>query len=817
MTISSIGNASGPLHAASASRLMTKHSRIEIRKIAVKTQHDDLGFKLPSANSRVLPRHLLLVVWQRKVLVILGVATGLALAALYYAQATPIYQSNAQVLVVKKISNTVPVTGGDPRMTVMEDYLGTHLVLLKSPLIADMAVKKRELNKLPSLANVSDPVGVITGSLGVNREKDVSSGGPNNIINMSYRCTVPEDCGKILEAIIESYKDFLDEKYRGFSEETLNLITRGRDALQTDLREKNKSYKEFRENSPLIWKGKEGLTVQQARVSEIEARRSILLIKQAELGDRLKLFEKAIAEGRPRAELMALAGPYLDALDKAAQQPGSLDMQLVPLLLQEQQLSEAFGPGHPDVVATRKKIAFVREMMQKAAKPPEKEDAPVDVVERYRSRLRYELQSTESENGSLKVLLDAELKEARRLANYEIQDETYRREIMKSEQLCDSIINRLKEINLIRDAGGFDASSISRIGPGYKVAPSLFQVSCGGLVIGLLCGVSLAYLAELSDKGFRGADEIRNRLGLPVVGHIPLLQADPASQQKLKAGEITLDPYLCMQFRPNSIGAEAYRAVRTALYFSTNSGSHRLIQVTSPDIGDGKSTLISNLGICIAQSGKRTIIIDADLRRPRIHKMFGLTATSGLASAISGQVTWRDAVQPTSIAGLSILPCGPLPQNPSELLTSPRLLEVLTEIKADYDFVLVDTPPLLAVTDPCVVAPRVDCVLLILRLSKQSGPHAERAREILGSLGVKVLGVVVNGVTRRSGSGTYGGEHYDYSYTQNEYTSKPDVDRDSYYDETNGESNGTPGSAKSTRPHTANNRGVLSWFQSLWM
>jgi capsular exopolysaccharide synthesis family protein len=333
----------------------------------------------------------------------------------------------------------------------------------------------------------------------------------------------------------------------------------------------------------------------------------------------------------------------------------------------------------------------------------------------------------------------------------------------------------------------------------------------------LLCGVSLAYLAELSDKGFRGADEIRNRLGLPVIGHIPRLQPDSAAQQKLKSGETTLDPYLCMQFRPNSIGAEAYRAVRTALYFSTNSGGHRLIQVTSPDIGDGKSTLITNLGICIAQSGKRTIIIDADLRRPRIHKMFGLTATAGLASAISGQLAWRDAVQATSIAGLSVLPCGPLPQNPSELLTSPRLLEVLTEIKADYDFVLVDTPPLLAVTDPCVVAPRVDCVLLILRLSKQSGPHAERAREILASLGVKILGVVVNCVTHRGGSGAYGGEHYDYNYSQNEYASQPDAAKESYYSEANGESNGAASSAKSAPAHTANDRGVLSWFQSLWM
>jgi Mrp family chromosome partitioning ATPase len=123
-----------------------------------------------------------------------------------------------------------------------------------------------------------------------------------------------------------------------------------------------------------------------------------------------------------------------------------------------------------------------------------------------------------------------------------------------------------------------------------------------------------------------------------------------------------------------------------------------------------------------------------------------------------------------------------MPGNPAELLTSPRFAELLEGLRAEYDIVLIDTPPVLAVTDPCVVAPRVDGVVLTIRLSKKSGPQAERAREMLSALGVNILGVVVNGVTRREGSGRYGAGQYEYSYTQNEYTSQADDQEDVYYE-----------------------------------
>jgi capsular exopolysaccharide synthesis family protein len=198
------------------------------------------------------------------------------------------------------------------------------------------------------------------------------------------------------------------------------------------------------------------------------------------------------------------------------------------------------------------------------------------------------------------------------------------------------------------------------------------------------------------------------------------------------------------------------------LFFSAHSQGHKVVQITSPKKGDGKTTLAANLAYSIAQSGKKVVLVDADLRNPCVGRVFPVTSTVGLTSVLEGGVDLASAIQPSLLPELSILPCGPLPSNPAELLTSPRLQELLDSLRQQYDFVLVDTAPLLTVTDPCVVAARVDGVLLTIRLSLTGPPHAQQAQEILSSLGANLLGVVINGISNRST--TYGyGASYGYS------------------------------------------------------
>jgi capsular exopolysaccharide synthesis family protein len=189
-------------------------------------------------------------------------------------------------------------------------------------------------------------------------------------------------------------------------------------------------------------------------------------------------------------------------------------------------------------------------------------------------------------------------------------------------------------------------------------------------------------------------------------------------------------------------------------------------------MGDGKSTLIANLAVAIAQSGRTVLLVDADLRRPRLHRVFGLPARKGLAQVIEGAAELAEAVRPSVVPNLSVLPCGARPSNPAELLTLPRFADLLEELRDSYDFVLLDSPPLLAVSDPCIVAPRVDGVLLTIRVSRNGRPAAERGRDLLAALRVQVFGVVVNGVGKQGAMAGYGYEHYHYAADYSaEYTS----------------------------------------------
>jgi capsular exopolysaccharide synthesis family protein len=724
-------------------------------------------------------RGLAQIVWQRKPLVILAVLVGLGVGTLLYAQRAPVYQSSAQVFVVKKGSNALPVAS-DPRLTYIEDYLTTHVMLLRSPLIIQEAVKKRGLDALKSFEGGGDPVGTIKAGLTVSRDESTGSNTPSNILNLSYRGSVPEDCGKILTAILESYQDFLDLSYRRVNDQGLDMITKARDLLQKDLRVADQKYRKFIESSPLLWKGKDGSTLQQDQVVAIEKKRADLRLRQAELKERIAALEKAIAEGRGR-EVLAILPPGREGKMSAAER--ALEQQLLPLLLHEQKLLEDYGDDHPEVRSIRKRIAFTRDFIKRnlggADGAEGSGEEARDPVQKALLLLKHELREAEVSQQAMAKMVDDLKEEARSLGSYELEEQQLRNDIVRLQQLHEGAIKRLAELNLVRDSGGFDARTIAPPGPGVKVAPSAMQSLLAGLMLGLLAGVGLAYLADISDKSFRTPEEVRRRLGLPLVGHVPFLKPDPETLQRIAAGEPLPDPLLCTYYRPKSVEAEAYRAVRTALYFSTQGEGHKVIQVTSPNKGDGKSLLIANLAISIAQSGKRVLLIDADCRRPRQHKVFNIPARAGLASVIGGQDEPGRVIQETAVSGLWLMPCGPIPPNPAELLTSPRFKDLLDEMRERYDFVLIDTPPLLAVTDPCVVAPRVDGLFLTLRLSRQGRPNAERAKEILVPLGVNILGVVINGVTRRGGSGgLYAAEQYDYSES---YGDDEEGDPGAYY------------------------------------
>jgi capsular exopolysaccharide synthesis family protein len=518
------------------------------------------------------------------------------------------------------------------------------------------------------------------------------------------------------------------------------------------------------------------------------------LLRRAETEGRLQTIELALKSGGARAAIHAIVSKSSAGTPNS----NSLEDQLVPLLIQEQVLLEDYGPDHPLVRSVRKRIELTRDFFgrQSEAKKNAEElagkdnelgkDAPfAESVEQYVQSLKQELEESRIIEESLTGHFEREIEAASRLAKFEIEAEKRRKEIERTQQLFDGVIKRLQEIGLVKDYGGFTTKIINPAGPGRQVEPNPTRILSMAAFLGILGGFGLGYVVDIMDKSFRTPEEIRRRLGLPVVGHIPFIKPGPELEVEAGANGKSMDAVLCTYHRPQSRDAEAFRGVRTSLYFSTRGERHKVIQVTSPASGDGKTTLAANLAVSIAQSGKRTLLIDADFRRPRVHKIFGLDSKVGLASVFLGEAEMNDAIQQTAVPNLWALPCGPHPPNPAELLTSEQFAEALQVLREKFDFVVIDTPPLLAVSDPCAVAPRVDGVILTIRISKNGRPDAERAKEILVTLGAKVVGVVVNGVGDQGGYGySYGGYGYgygSYGYIASDGSNGSGEDGEGYY------------------------------------
>jgi capsular exopolysaccharide synthesis family protein len=221
---------------------------------------------------------------------------------------------------------------------------------------------------------------------------------------------------------------------------------------------------------------------------------------------------------------------------------------------------------------------------------------------------------------------------------------------------------------------------------------------------------------------------------------------------------------------PRSAWAEAYRSIRKNIDFLRRSRNIQVIQITSPYSNDGKSASASNLAISLANAGRKVLLIDADLRKPSLHKIFGLSKGRGLSLVLKDLFSISQVVQRSTIEGLDLITAGPEPSNPAELLASPRFAAVLAELRGLYDTVIIDTSPILAVTDPAIIGASVDGVILVLQTSSLKRRDAETTGEVLKTLGTPVLGSVVNRVGRDEAGGAYG---YGYGYGYGSFAETP--------------------------------------------
>jgi capsular exopolysaccharide synthesis family protein len=708
-----------------------------------------------------LPHGLLGVIRRRWWLVAAAVVIALGLAFVYHRTTSPLYEATAQLLVVKKLPDAV--TGVDTRALAVDDYVATHQTLLHSPLLVEKAVRKHGLTDLASLAEEKDVTETILQGLTVLRNK-APGGNTDNVLNLYYYGPNARECPVVLDALIDSFKNHLDETYRTLAGESLRLITQARSELHQELLEKEAAYRRFRKETPLLLlKGKDEATLRQDQLSTIDAKRATLHIRQAELRGQLAVLEAARQGGGNHDGLVAMVTGWTAQADAARGiVQTTVPDRLLPLLAEEHKLLETRGEKHPEVAALRKRIDATRRLLAAPSAPgrmeagkPSLDGDMVDPVEAYRSYCRQELQHLEIAEQFLSEVYQKEHDRARALAASELEDEGYRVALERQQRLYDSVIKQLQQVDLVKNLGGYEAQVIGPPGPGKKIRPNALIVLPGALFLGLLAGLGLAFVAEIRDRRLHSAEEIRTLLGLPVLAHIPRIPASGGCKRPGKGGSPGgLHPPLAglvAYSQPHSPAAEAFRRVRTALCFGQVAAGCRFIQVTSPNASDGSTTLAANLAVSMAQSGRRILLIDANLRRPCLHELFQLPAEPGWTAVLAGTAFTAAAIQATAIEGLSVLPAGPGAACPADLLTTPAFPKLLADLGDQFDCVIVDTPALLTYTEAGAVAASVDGVLLNVRVGKNSRPTVERAVTLLQDLGARGLGVVISGVGRRSG------------------------------------------------------------------
>ena len=555
-----------------------------------------------------------------------------------------------------------------------------------------------------------------------------------DVIEISYRGTDPAVVRDAANAVADAYANFSSELQTtsartktAFILQSLASQKRGLDSAQSRLQ----AFKESHQTSDVtaeiaaLFENIHGLEGQR-QAAEVE--RSVY---QQLLG---KLTEADTVDD----DLRRLAGTEAIAKNSYV---GSLYTRWFDLLKQrEELLASGKAPNHPDVQAIDKLITRTKNDLQAASG---------DYLKGIESRLASYNQTIETLRNQAEKYPPLESEQARLLADVRTAQTTYD--------------NLLAQYQLARIAESADGATVRVVDaaplPAFAVAPNRRRAVIMAMLLGLALGVGLAIGLDRLDDSVKSPDELPTRFQLPVLGQIPGIRINE------KQANTTLSlSRLVSHVDPRSVVAEAYRSLRTNIAFARAQSRVRTLVLTSPGPADGKSTTVANLAITFAQQGQRTLLIDGDLRRAVLDKTFSIPRTPGLTEVIIGVSALSDAVHETTVANLFVMGSGQLPPNPSELLGSERMREVLAEARESFDVVLFDSPPLLAVTDAAVLSTMVDGVILVVRVGATSREAVRRAATHLRTVHSRILGAVLNDIDSARG-GYYGGYgDYYYSY-----------------------------------------------------
>lgn len=564
-----------------------------------------------------------------------------------------------------------------------------------------------------------------------------------DVIEITYRGTDPAIVRDAANAVADAYARFSSELQTtsartktAFILQSLASQKRGLDSAQARLQ----AFKESHQTSDVTAE----IAALFGSIHDLEGQRQVAMVERSVYQ---QLLGKLTQADTIDDDLRKLAGT--DAITKNSY-VGTLYTRWFDLLKQrEEVLAAGKAPNHPDVRAIDKLITRTKNDLQSASG---------DYLKGIESRLASYNQTIENLRLQAEKYPPLESEQARLMADVKTAQTTYD--------------NLLAQYQLARIAESADGATVRVVDvaplPGFAIAPNRQRAFLMAALIGLALGVGIAIGLDRMDDSVKSPDELPNRFQLSVLGQIPAIRMN----EKHEAANVPLSR-LVSHVDPRSVVAEAYRSLRTNIAFARAQSRARTLVLTSPGPADGKSTTVANLAITFAQQGQRTLLIDGDLRRAVLDKTFSVPRKPGLTEVIIGASALDAAVHATTVENLFVMGSGQLPPNPSELLGSGRMREVLIEARDNFDVVLFDSPPLLAVTDAAVLSTMVDGVILVVRVGSTSREAVRRAAAHLRAVHSHVLGAVLNDIDVTRG-GYYGGYgYYYYAYQSHDGNGAP--------------------------------------------
>jgi succinoglycan biosynthesis transport protein ExoP len=452
----------------------------------------------------------------------------------------------------------------------------------------------------------------------------------------------------------------------------------------------------------------------------------------------------------------------------------SLQSKLDELQATADRLNLKYGDENPQVIETRQQITTIKGQIEAARKSLEE-------------KLKGEYLVAQRDEQSLKAALQQSKGEAVQQNQDAIQYGILKQEVDTAKTLYNDFLQKTSQakVQVAQQHNNLRLIQPARV-PKSPLGPSHFRTILLGLILSTGAGVGLAYFLEYLDNTIKTVEDVGRYVRLPALGVIPAIAAagngkaaSPRKGMRLIAeGESAvesleaLDPARhVMLFDNLSSAAEAYRAVRTSILLSAASRPPKIILVTSGQPGEGKTTTAVNTAVSLTQLGASVLLMDCDLRKPMIHKLFALDQAQGLSTYLSSDVKIERVVHNAQIPKLDLLPCGPIPPNPSELISSEKMKGLLQIMSERYDHILIDSPPLMNVSDSVILSSMVDGVILVVHGGKSPRSIAQRARQELVNVGAKIFGVVLNNVDlRREGYERY---YYSRYYSEPERDAEP--------------------------------------------